>query len=82
MGSPTRFYPNLLKSLYVEVAREEFILNGKPQTDSRISFAERRTSQRCKKVGRRSQQEQAAPPTISLGAKLVALMDQQRNVSG
>jgi len=67
------FLSNLLKSLYVEVAREEFILNGKPQTDSRISLLSGVHRKDVKRLGEESQQEQAAPPTISLGAKLVAL---------
>jgi hypothetical protein len=67
------FLSNLLKSLYVEVAREEFILNGKPQTDSRISLLSGVHRKDVKRLGEESQQEQSTPPTISLGAKLVAL---------
>ena len=67
------FLSNLLKSLYVEVAREEFLLNGKPQTDSRISLLSGVHRKDVKRLGEESQQEQAAPATISLGAKLVAL---------
>ncbi len=67
------FLSNLLKSLYVEVAREEFLLNGKPQTDSRISLLSGVHRKDVKRLGEESQQEQSAPPTISLGAKLVAL---------
>lgn len=67
------FLSNLLKSLYVEVAREEFLLNGKAQTDSRISLLSGVHRKDVKRLGEESRQEQAAPPTISLGAKLVAL---------
>ncbi len=67
------FLTNLLKSLYVEVARDEFLLNGKPQTDSRISLLSGVHRKDVKRLGEESQQEQVAPPTISLGAKLVAL---------
>lgn len=67
------FLSNLLKSIYVEAAREEFILNGKPQTDSRISLLSGVHRKDVKRLGEESQQEQAAPLTISLGAKLAAL---------
>jgi hypothetical protein len=66
------FLSNLLKSLYVEVAREEFLLNGKPQTDSRISLLSGVHRKDVKRLGEESRQEQTTPPTISLGAKLVA----------
>ncbi len=67
------FLSNLLKSIYVEVATEEFILNGKPQTDSRISLLSGVHRKDVKRLGEESRQEHAAPPTISLGAKLTAL---------
>ena len=67
------FLSNLLKSLYVEVAREEFLLNGKPQTDSRISLLSGVHRKDVKRLGEESQQEQSTPPAVSLGAKLVAL---------
>lgn len=67
------FLSNLLKSLFVEVATEEFLLNGKPQTDSRISLLSGVHRKDVKRLGEESQQEQVAPPTVSLGAKLVAL---------
>jgi hypothetical protein len=67
------FLSNLLKSLYVEVAREEFLLQGKPQTDSRISLLSGVHRKDVKRLGEESEQEQVTPPTISLGAKLVAV---------
>lgn len=67
------FLSNLLKSLYVEVAREEFVLHGKPQTDSRISLLSGVHRKDVKRLGEESQQEQVVPPTVSLGAKLVAV---------
>lgn len=66
------FLSGLLKSLYVEVAREEFLLNGKPQTDSRISLLSGVHRKDVKRLGEESQLEYAPPPTVSLGAKLVA----------
>lgn len=67
------FLSNLLKSLYVEVAREEFLLNGKPQTDSRISLLSGVHRKDVKRLGEERHQEESTPPTISLGAKLVAV---------
>lgn len=67
------FLSNLLKSLFVEVATEEFLLDGKPQTDSRISLLSGVHRKDVKRLGEERQQEQPTPPTISLGAKLVAL---------
>ncbi|TAJ80965.1 MAG: hypothetical protein EPO42_03275 [Gallionellaceae bacterium] len=67
------FLSNLLKSLYVEIAREEFLLNGKAQTDSRISLLSGVHRKDVKRLGEESLQEQSIPPSISLGAKLVAL---------
>lgn len=66
------FLSNLLKSLYVEVARDEFLLHGKAQTDSRISLLSGVHRKDVKRLGEESRQEQSTPPTISLGAKLVA----------
>lgn len=66
------FLSGLLKSLYVEVAREEFLLNGKPQTDSRISLLSGVHRKDVKRLGEESQLEYAPPATVSLGAKLVA----------
>lgn len=67
------FLCNLLKSLYVEVARDDFLLNGKPQTDSRISLLSGVHRKDVKRLGEESRQELSTPPAISLGAKLVAL---------
>jgi hypothetical protein len=49
------------------------LLNGKPQTDSRISLLSGVHRKDVKRLGEESQQDQSTPPTISLGAKLVAL---------
>jgi len=67
------FLSNLLKSLYVEVAREEFLIKGRPQTDSRISLLSGVHRKDVKRLGEESQHKQTTPPTISLGSKLVAL---------
>ncbi len=67
------FLANLLKALFVEVAAKDFLIHGKPQTDSRISLLSGVHRKDVKRLGEESQQELATPPTISLGAKLVAL---------
>lgn len=64
---------NLLKSVYVDVARREFGIEGKVQTDSRINLL---TGVHRKDVRRfRSEPEAdgAAPENVYLGAQLVAL---------
>jgi Family of unknown function (DUF6502) len=63
---------DLLKLVYVQVAAEEFILENKRQTDSRISLL---TGVHRKDVKRLAPQvkERALPPaSVSLGAQLVA----------
>lgn len=67
------FLSNLLKSIYVEVAAEEFRLQGKPQTDSRISLLSGVHRKDVKYLHPDRIQEQTIPPTVSLSAKLVKL---------
>ncbi|MEZ5538147.1 MAG: DUF6502 family protein [Thiolinea sp.] len=68
-------YPSLcqwLKSIYVEVAEKEFPVEGKPQTDSRITLL---TGVHRKDVRRLRQIEDTPeniPEALSLGAALVA----------
>jgi len=69
---------NLLKSLYVEVARNEFVLSGKPQTDSRVSLLSGVHRKDVKRLAEGSQQELDAPLTVTLGAKLVAVWTTNR----
>lgn len=66
-------FSTLIKSLFVEVARAEFVLNGKSQTDSRISLLSGVHRKDVKRLGEEHLEASATPPTISLGAKLVAL---------
>lgn len=67
------FLSNLLKSIYVEVATEEFRLQGKPQTDSRISLLSGIHRKDVKNLRPEKTQEQTIPPSVSLSAKLVKL---------
>jgi hypothetical protein len=67
------FLSNLLKSIYVEVATEEFRLQGKPQTDSRISLLSGVHRKDVKTLRPERIHEQTIPPSVSLSAKLVKL---------
>ncbi len=66
-------FSNLLKTLYVEIAREEFVLKGKAQTVSRISLLSGVHRKDVKRLGLNGAEESSIPPSVSLGAKLVAL---------
>jgi len=63
----------ILKSVYVESAEQDFRIEGRPQTDSRISLL---TGVHRKDVRRLSDEAQrsleAMPASVSLGAQLVA----------
>jgi hypothetical protein len=67
------FLSNLLKSVYVEVATEEFRLQGKPQTDSRISLLSGIHRKDVKNLRPERHLEQTLPPSPSLSTKLVKL---------
>lgn len=67
------FLSNLLKAIYVEVAAEEFRLQGKPQTDSRISLLSGVHRKDVKNLHPERMLEQTIPPSVSLSAKLVKL---------
>ena len=65
-------FSRLLKTLYVEVADQHFCLDGKAQTDSRVSLI---TGVHRKDVKRLRHEEQASdltPLSVSLGSQLVA----------
>ncbi len=67
------FMSNLLKAIYVEVAADEFKLQGKPQTDSRISVLSGVHRKDVKRLRTEQPQEQVAPPAVSLFGRLVKL---------
>lgn len=67
------FLSNLLKTIYVEVAAEEFKLQGKPQTDSRISLLSGVHRKDVKRLRAEMVEEQTIPPAVSLSARLVKL---------
>ncbi len=67
------FMSDLLKSIYVEVATAEFQIQGKPQTDSRISLLSGVHRKDVKNLRPERAQEQTIPPSISLSSKLLKL---------
>lgn len=66
------FLVNLLKSLYVEVADEEFAVNDKRQTDSRINLLTGVHRKDVKRLRTEHNDELIAPKNISIGAQLIA----------
>lgn len=67
------FLADLLKGLFVEVAREDFRLDDKPPSDSRISLlsgVHRKDVRRLREAG--AEGEAALPQQMSFGAQLVA----------
>lgn len=67
------FLSDLLKSIYVEVATEEFRLEGKPQTDSRISLLSGVHRKDVKQLRPDRNLEQTIHPSASLSEKLVKM---------
>jgi Family of unknown function (DUF6502) len=65
-------FVELIKSLYVQVATEEFALEDKPQTDSRITLLTGIQRREVKRISEESPGESAAPPSVSMGAQIVA----------
>lgn len=72
-GVTYTFFADMLKGVFVEIADTEFKLDGKPQSDSRISLL---TGVHRKDVRRLRHETRAAgsdlPEAISLGAQLVS----------
>ncbi|MFQ5416525.1 MAG: DUF6502 family protein [Myxococcota bacterium] len=65
-------FANLLKSVYVVVAEDEFRLEEKRQTDSRISLLTGIHRKDVKRLRGEHREDVAAPPSVSLGGQLVA----------
>ena len=63
----------LLKQVYVEVARDEFPVPGKPQTDSRISLLTGVHRKDIKALRERPRGGDAPSPVLSRNAHLIAL---------
>lgn len=72
-GITYTYLADLLKGIFVEVAEREFRIEGKAQTDSRISLltgVHRKDVRRLRELDESSAEE--IPPAVSLGAQLVA----------
>lgn len=66
------FAAELLKSLYVEVAAEEFPVEGKAQTDSRIHFLTGVHRKDVKRLRSSENRKFDSPEQASLGSQLIA----------
>jgi hypothetical protein len=69
---PFRFVSEVLKGVYVEMAEQEFGLEGKRQTTSRLSLLTGIHRKDVKRLRSQGAPSYATPPTVSLGARLVA----------
>jgi hypothetical protein len=67
------FMSDLLKSIYVQVATEDFQIQGKPQTDSRISLLSGVHRKDVRNLRPERMLEQTMPHSVSLTTKLVKL---------
>lgn len=68
----------LLKSVYVEVADEEFAVPGKEQTDSRISLLTGVHRKDVKRLRHGAATAQQPPKSVTLGSQLVAIWTTDR----
>ncbi len=66
------YLSNLLKSVYIDVALHDFQLPSKVQTDSRLSLLTGLHRKDVKRLARGVIEENTPPPTVSLGAALIA----------
>jgi hypothetical protein len=66
------YLAEMLKSVYVEVAIRDFPAGAKEQTDSRINLLTGIHRKDVKRLRRELRAEAPPPPTVSLGAQLVA----------
>lgn len=64
---------DLAKSAYIQVAEEEFTLENKPQTDSRISLLTGVHRRDVKRLREHPENEKPVSPQVSLSAQLLAL---------
>ena len=67
-----RFISELLKTVYVEMANKEFAIQGKRQTTSRLSLLTGIHRKDVKRLLEADFPGYVPPPTVSLGARLVA----------
>lgn len=65
-------FAELLKSIYVDVANKEFMLDDKPQTDARLSLLTGIHRKDIKRLRNQQVEKEEAPEVISTGGRLVA----------
>lgn len=63
----------MLKSVYVQIAKEEFTLDGKRQTDSRISLLTGVHRKDVRRLAHDTSGQDLMPSNVSLGSQLIAL---------
>lgn len=63
----------LLRELYVEVAKDEFVVEGKEQTLSRLSLMTGVTRREVRRLLDRDEADDAPPQTLSLGARVMTV---------
>jgi hypothetical protein len=66
------FLTSLLKESFLEVAEQDFALEDKAQTNSRLSLLSGVHRKDVKRLRGRGIDDPATPPTLSLGSKIVA----------
>ena len=64
---------DLLKSVYVRIAKEEFTLDAKRQTDSRISLLTGVHRKDVRRLAHETSGPDSMPANVSLGSQLIAL---------
>ena len=63
----------LLKAVYVDVAEREFPVDGKPQTDSRLSLLTGIHRKDIKTLRNKGHETESAPPVLSRNAHMIAI---------
>ncbi len=63
---------DLLRWVYVDVASRDFVIDGKPQTDSRVSLLTGVHRREVKRLRRHDEPAFRAPKSATLGAQLIA----------
>ena len=63
----------LLKTVYVDVAEREFPVEGKPQTDSRLSLLTGIHRKDIKALRKKGHEAEPAPPVLSRNAHMIAI---------
>lgn len=71
-GITLPYFSNLLKAIYVDVAEQDFTLEGKTQTDSRISLITGVHRKDVRRLRSETRSTTPAPNAVSMGAQVIA----------